>query len=150
MKKILSLVLSACMMLSAAALAEGTFTPADSYDVGERVYNAGTVTLEKSEGSAQTVSTDQYVGEAGKDYTDEKVYTYNSYTPGINSSLNCTRRTHQTVTQRPFSPSSFPARRKRWGRRRLDYFRVLTRTDSPWGTGEPSAGYRQCLQRRGT
>ena len=50
MKKILSLVLSACMMLSAAALAEGTFTPADSYDVGERVYNAGTVTLEKSEG----------------------------------------------------------------------------------------------------
>lgn len=88
MKKILSLVLSACMMLSAAALAEGTFTPADSYDVGERVYNAGTVTLEKSEGSAQAVSTDQYVGEAGKDYTDEKVYTYNSYTPGINSSLN--------------------------------------------------------------
>lgn len=88
MKKILSLVLSACMMLSAAALAEGTFTPADSYDVGERVYNAGTVTLEKSEGSAQTVSTDRYVGEAGKDYTDEKVYTYNSYTPGINSSLN--------------------------------------------------------------
>ena len=48
MKKILSLVLSACMMLSAAALAEGTFTPADSYDVGERVYNAGTVTLEKA------------------------------------------------------------------------------------------------------
>ena len=32
--------------------------------------------------------------------------------------LNCTRRTHQTVTQRPFSPPSFPARRKRWGRRR--------------------------------
>ena len=88
MKKILSLVLSACMMLSAAALAEGTFTPADSYDVGERVYNAGTVTLEKNEASAQAVSTDQYVGEAGKDYTDEKVYTYNSYTSGINSSLN--------------------------------------------------------------
>ena len=48
MKKFLSMVLAACMMLSAAALAEGTFTPADSYDVGERVYNAGTVTLEKS------------------------------------------------------------------------------------------------------
>ena len=87
MKKILSLVLSACMMLSAAALAEG-FTPADSYDVGERVYNAGSVTLEKATASAQAVSTDQYVGEAGKDYTDEKVYTYNSYTSGINSSLN--------------------------------------------------------------
>ena len=27
-------------------------------------------------------------------------------------------RMHQTVTQRPFSPPSFPARRKRWGRRR--------------------------------
>ena len=26
--------------------------------------------------------------------------------------------THQIVTQRPFSPPSFPARRKRWGRRR--------------------------------
>lgn len=51
MKKILSLVLSACMMLSAAALAEGTFTPADSYDVGERVYNAGTVTLERARGA---------------------------------------------------------------------------------------------------
>ena len=88
MKKILSLVLSACMMLSASALAESSFTPADSYDVGERVYNAGTVTLEKATASAQAVSTDQYVGEAGKDYTDEKVYTYNSYTSGINSSLN--------------------------------------------------------------
>ena len=53
MKKILSLVLSACMMLSAAALAEGTFTPADSYDVGERVYNAGTVTLENERGVAR-------------------------------------------------------------------------------------------------
>ena len=77
-----------CVHDAECGCAGRTFTPADSYDVGERVYNAGTVTLEKSEGSAQTVSTDQYVGEAGKDYTDEKVYTYNSYTPGINSSLN--------------------------------------------------------------
>ena len=59
MKKILSLVLSACMMLSAAALAEGTFTPADSSDPSTRLYNAGTVTLKNSDGSAQTVSTDQ-------------------------------------------------------------------------------------------
>ena len=32
--------------------------------------------------------------------------------------MNCTRSTHHTVTQRPFSPLSFPARRKRQGRRR--------------------------------
>ena len=32
--------------------------------------------------------------------------------------LNCTRSTHQTVTKRPFSPHSFPAKRKRMGRRR--------------------------------
>ena len=41
----------------------------------------------------------------------------NGYKTG--ASLNCTRSTHQTVPQRPFSPSSFPARRKRRGRRRL-------------------------------
>ena len=32
--------------------------------------------------------------------------------------MNCARSTHLTVTQRPFSPLSFPARRKRQGRRR--------------------------------
>ena len=36
------------------------------------------------------------------------------------SLLNRTRSTHQAVTRRPFSPLSFPARRKRQGRRRLD------------------------------
>jgi len=36
----------------------------------------------------------------------------------IGACLNCTRSTHQTVTKRPFSPHSFPARRKRMGRRR--------------------------------
>ena len=40
----------------------------------------------------------------------------NGYKTG--ASLNCTRSTHQTVPQRPFSPPSFPARRKRRGRRR--------------------------------
>ena len=32
----------------------------------------------------------------------------------IGACLNCTRSTHQTVTKRPFSPHSFPARRKEW------------------------------------
>ena len=41
----------------------------------------------------------------------------NGYKTG--ASLNCTRSTHQTVPQRPCSPPSFPARRKRRGRRRL-------------------------------
>ena len=41
-----------------------------------------------------------------------------SQRPKNSASLNRTRSTHQIVTQRPFSPPSFPARRKRWGRRR--------------------------------
>ena len=38
----------------------------------------------------------------------------------IDASLNRTRSTHQTHPSAPFSPPSFPARRKRWGRRRQD------------------------------
>ena len=87
MKKILSLVLALAMLTSCmSALAEGAFTPADSYDVGERAYNAGVVEVSKAEGgSGNTVDTVAFPGEAGKDYTDEKVYTYNDYIGGTTS-----------------------------------------------------------------
>ena len=46
----------------------------------------------------------------------------------IGACLNCTRSTHQTVTKRPFSPHSFPARRKRMGRRRLDQLPTMQKS----------------------
>ena len=46
MKKLLALVVALCMIgTMASAFAEG-FTPAASYDPGERNFNAGAVTLE--------------------------------------------------------------------------------------------------------
>ena len=47
MKKLLALVLALCMMAGAvSAMAEG-FTPAASYDPGERNFNAGAVTWKR-------------------------------------------------------------------------------------------------------
>ena len=88
MKKLVSLVLALVMVLSCvSALAEG-FVPADSYDVGERAFNAGTVTLEAAAIGGGSVTTDVYAGEEGKDYTDEKVYTYHDFTSALTSSMN--------------------------------------------------------------
>ena len=79
MKKLLALVLALCMVTGVmSALAEG-FTPAASYDPGERKFDGGeinTVAVAAGGGSIDTVA---YAGEEGKDYTDEKVYTYNDY-----------------------------------------------------------------------
>ena len=79
MKKLLALALAVCMMLGVVASAEG-FTPAASYDVGERSFNAGSVTLEPIG--------DKGAGEEGKDYTDEKYYTYNNYISSIVASMD--------------------------------------------------------------
>ena len=79
MKKLLALVLAFCMLAGvASALAEG-FTPAASYDVGERKFDGGEITTVAAVAGGGTVDTVAYAGEAGKDYTDEKVYTYNDY-----------------------------------------------------------------------
>ena len=85
--KILSLALAFCMVLgSVSALAEG-FTPAASYDPGERNYDAGEITTVKAGGGASSqVTTDVYAGIEGKDYTDEKFYTYNDFTEELTSS----------------------------------------------------------------
>ena len=88
MKKLLALVLALCLAGSCASvLAEG-FTPAESYDPGVREFNAGAVTLESAAAGGGQVTSDVYAGEEGKDYTDEKVYTYNDYTSALTSSMN--------------------------------------------------------------
>ena len=88
MKKIVSIALALIMVLSSVSvLAEG-FTLADSYDVGERTFNAGSVTLAEAPVGGGTVTSDVYAGEEGKDYTDEKVYTFNDYTSALTSSMN--------------------------------------------------------------
>ena len=88
MKKLLALALALCMMAGAvSALAEG-FTPVASYDPGERSFNAGAVNLEKAAAGGGSVTADVYAGIEGKDYTDEKVYTFNDYTSAITSSMN--------------------------------------------------------------
>lgn len=79
MKKLLALVLTLCMLAGVvSALAEG-FTPAASYDVGERKFDGGEITTVAAVAGGGTVDTVAYAGEAGKDYTDEKVYTYNDF-----------------------------------------------------------------------
>lgn len=89
MKKLLSMALALCLCLSvaSASLAEG-FTPAESYDPGERVFDAGKVTLSPAAAGGGAIDTVPYAGVEGKDYSDEKVYTYNDYTGGIGESMN--------------------------------------------------------------
>lgn len=89
MKKLVSMVLALCLCLSLASvsLAEG-FTPAESYDPGERVFEAGKVTLSPAPAGGGVVDTVPYAGEEGKDYSDPKEYTYNDYTGGIGESMN--------------------------------------------------------------
>ena len=80
MKKLTAILLALAVMLSGvAALADSAFTPADSYDVGERSYHAGELTLNPVSLGGGEIDTVRYAGEEGKDYTDEKVYTRNAY-----------------------------------------------------------------------
>lgn len=89
MKKLLAMVMALVMVASCAAFAEdAAFTPADSYDVGERTFDGGKIDLEAVAAGGGQVTSDVYAGEEGKDYTDEKVYTYNDYTSAITSSMN--------------------------------------------------------------
>ena len=88
MKKVVSIVLALIMVLSSVAtLAEG-FVPAESYDPGERALYIGSVTLEPAPEGGGSITTDIYAGIEGKDYTDEKYYTYNDFTSAIVSSMN--------------------------------------------------------------
>ena len=81
MRKLLSITLALVLfMLSSVYAFAEEFTPADSYDTGERAFTGRPVTTVLKEGeSGGTVSTDIFQNEEGLDYTDEAVYTYNSY-----------------------------------------------------------------------
>ena len=87
MKKLLALVLALCLMTGVvSALAEG-FTLADSYEVGERVFDGGEITTTKAAGGSGTpLTTDVYMGNGDKDYTDEKMYTYTESVSELTSS----------------------------------------------------------------
>lgn len=89
MKKILSVMLALVMVLSAVSALAEAFTPAASYDPGERTFDGGVITLVPAAGgSANSVTSDVYAGIEGKDYTDEKVYTYYDYIGGLTSQSN--------------------------------------------------------------
>ena len=68
----------AVMMVCQGAMA-GEFTPAASWDVGERTLDAGDLVLTMAEEGGGEVDTVRYAGIEGKDYTDEKVYTFHDY-----------------------------------------------------------------------
>ena len=89
MKKILSVMLALVMVFSAVSALAEAFTPAASYDPGERTFDGGVINLVPAAGgSANSVTSDVYAGIEGKDYTDEKVYTYYDYIGGLTSQSN--------------------------------------------------------------
>ena len=67
----------AVVLCSFPAFADSAFTPAESYDVGERAFYAGEIELTPAGEGGGEVGTVRYAGIEGKDYTDEKVYTFN-------------------------------------------------------------------------
>lgn len=82
-------MLALVMVLSAVSALAEAFTPAASYDPGERTFDGGVITLVPAAGgSANSVTSDVYAGIEGKDYTDEKVYTYYDYIGGLTSQSN--------------------------------------------------------------
>ena len=84
-RKMASFAVAAAMMIgSTSAVFASDFTPAETYDTGERAYTGQPVTTAKvGDGSGETISTDEYAGVEGKDYTDEGYYTYNDFLPKI-------------------------------------------------------------------
>ncbi len=110
MKKLMALLLAALMVLSMAACAKDTESPKnptdpsqpsttdptepsgatmlkpeddnEGMDYANNSVNLGSVTANLGASAGGEVSYDYYKGEAGKDYTDPKVYTFRDYTSG--------------------------------------------------------------------
>ena len=96
MKKILALALAFCMVLGMVpALAEG-FTPAETYDVGERAFDGGSITTAPAAIGGGEVDTVPYVGAEGRDYTDERVYTFHDYITATTTSMDWNPHTWET------------------------------------------------------
>ena len=90
-------MLALVMVLSAVSALAEAFTPAASYDPGERTFDGGVITLVPAAGgSANSVTSDVYAGIEGKDYTDEKVYTYHGIIGGLTSTSDWNPHTWQT------------------------------------------------------
>ncbi|MCL2767767.1 MAG: ABC transporter substrate-binding protein [Synergistaceae bacterium] len=97
MRKAISLIVSAILLLSCVPVFAEGFTPAAAYDTGTRVFHAGNIALTFTEGgSGGEVSLDVFAGTPGMDYTDEGYYTYNDYLVGMASGLDWNPHTWET------------------------------------------------------
>lgn len=79
----------AAAVLTAVAMAAVSAVPAMADETEDQQYTtdgntvyAGSVTTQEGEDGAGELNYNLYKGEEGKDYTDEKVYTYNDYIAG--------------------------------------------------------------------
>ena len=73
----LALLLGLCMGTSLVCATD--FTPAESYEIGERSFSFGEINLSPVSHTGGEVDTVRYAGIEGADYTDEKVYTDREY-----------------------------------------------------------------------
>ncbi len=78
----LSVALTAAMVLAMGSMSWADETEDQQYTTDGNTVYAGSVTTQEGEDGAGELNYNLYKGEEGKDYTDEKVYTYNDYIAG--------------------------------------------------------------------
>lgn len=78
----LSVALTAAMVLAMGSMSWADETEDQQYTTDGNTVYAGSVTTQEGEDGAVELNYNLYKGEEGKDYTDEKVYTYNDYIAG--------------------------------------------------------------------
>ncbi len=78
----LSVALTAAMVLAMGSMSWADETTDQQYTTNGNTVYAGSVTTQEGEEGAGELNYNLYKGEEGKDYTDEKVYTYNDYIAG--------------------------------------------------------------------
>ena len=78
----LSVALTAAMVLAMGSMSWADETEDQQYTTDGNTVYAGSVTTQEGEDGAGEINYNLYKGEEGKDYTDEKVYTYNDYIAG--------------------------------------------------------------------
>jgi oligopeptide transport system substrate-binding protein len=78
----LSVALTAAMVLAMGSMSWADETTDQQYTTDGNTVYAGSVTTQEGEEGAGELNYNLYKGEEGKDYTDEKVYTYNDYIAG--------------------------------------------------------------------
>lgn len=82
MRRPLSVALTAAMVLAMGSMSWADETEDQQYTTDGNTVYAGSVTTQEGEDGAGELNYNLYKGEEGKDYTDEKVYTYNDYIAG--------------------------------------------------------------------